>query len=63
MYKVGPFVCVGFVLGVICTCILLGGGGFFPLGWEELNEVVCFGFSVVIMSADVWVCVFVLLIV
>ena len=56
MYKVGPFVCGGFVMGVTCTCILLGGGGFFPLGWAGLHEMVCFGVSVVIMFADVCLC-------
>ena len=26
MDKVGPLVCVGFVLGVTCACVLVGGG-------------------------------------
>ena len=34
-------VCVGFVLGGIDVCILLGGGEFIPLSWAGLCEVVC----------------------
>ena len=41
---VEPVFCVGFVFGVVCVCILVGGGEFwgFPR-WVGLCEAVCFG--------------------
>lgn len=66
MGKVGLVIFVGFMLGVTCACILVGGGEFCffsPSDEQGLCEVVYFGVSVEILSADKWVCVFILLVV
>ena len=58
-------VCVSFVLGMNCACVLVGGGevlAYFPLLWRGLCEVVYFGASLGILCTDDWVCNFVLLI-
>ena len=44
MGKVGPVVCVGFVLGRTHVCILMGEVSFFPLRWAGLCDMICFGY-------------------
>ena len=64
MGEVDPVICVGFMLGGTCACILVGGGKFFsPLWWAVLCEALFFEVSVGSLSADDWVCVFILLVV
>ena len=60
MGEAGPVVCVGFVLGGTCVCILIGGGEFFFPLMDRICEVVGFEVSVASLSANDWVCVFVL---
>ena len=56
VHKFGQVVSVGFLIGVTCSCILVGGGEFFFLSWwAGLCEVVCFRVFVTILSADYWV--------
>ena len=43
---VGPVVCVGFMLGGTCACLLVGEGEFFPPLLSRSVLVVCLGVSV-----------------
>ena len=47
----GSVLCVGFMLGGTCACVLVGRVVFFSLWWVGLCEVACFGVSVGSLSA------------
>ena len=44
-------------------CLCSGGRRTFPLFWSRVCELVCFGMSVVVLSADNWIGVLDLLVV